>query len=295
MNITERWNLAVKTADSIFDDFSKSMTRAVALFGSKEEALKNLIIPGIESALNIKFSNGISQPTNNYTGESRDLLLLTRFGATWKDTLIELDSLADHGVLKAVFKPGDFLFIPISVPEIEIDGVEFPAIEDGNVKVVVTHVFEDKIIFNFENVLFHAPMNSERTNNGGLAKSTLGKYLNSHFLKHVFAGVEAHLAPNNDGLKVSLPTMREVFGDEKYDKVNWGDVVRHPYFVKCTNRIKVNNDDPDDTNWWWLADEYATNTTNFCHVGSGGGASIASAYITAGGVAPAFCVAKRHN
>jgi hypothetical protein len=275
---------AIETADSIIDGFSNNVRRAAALFETPEKALAEFIMPEINAALGLTM-----YPTAVYTGEIRDIgLMLTPKDQPWTQSITQVSAIAKQGNAEKVFKPGDYLYIPISVPETKIDGVEFPAINDGGAKLVITHVFENLVIFNFENVIFHAPVNSRNTSDGGLPKSTLGKYLNGHFMKSIFASVEDCLTPNGDGLKVSLPTRCEVFGGE--DKtVNWGkEGVRHSYFVKCTNRIKVNNDDVDDTNWWWLST--AAYSTSFCGVYDYGYASYNIANDTNGGVAPAICV-----
>jgi hypothetical protein len=291
MNSVERYNLAVKTADSIFDDLTMSLVRAKALFRNSEEALQELVFPMIKSTMGVSIGGDfVKSAGDGYTGEIRDIgLLLNNKDQPWTKSIADISAIADQGNAKKVFKPGDYLIIPVSVPEDNIvDGVKFSAIEDGTVKIVVTAVYADKVIFNFENVLFHAAMNNENTNRGGFDKTALCRYLNGYFFKCVFSDIEDYLLANKDGWKISLPTLFEVFGEGEKE-VNWGEVSRHPYFYKCTNRIKVDNNDPTDTNWWWTST--ASDTTNFCGVGSGGNAIGHGLASTAdGGAAPAFCV-----
>jgi hypothetical protein len=291
MNNVELYDLAVKTVDSIFDELTMSLVRAKALFRNSEEALAKLVFPMIKSTMGVSISKKKKKNTEDgYTGEIRDigLLLNNNKDQPWTKSIADISAIADQGNAKKVFKPGDYLIIPVSVLEDHtIDGVKFSAIEDGAVKVVVTALYEDKVIFNFENVLFHAAMNDENTNSGGFIKTALARYLKGYFFNHVFGDVEHYLLPNKDGAKVSLPTLFEVFGEGEKE-VNWGEVKRHPYFEKCTNRIKVDNNDPTDTNWWWTST--ASNSTSFCDVSYAASAGSSGASYTDGGAAPAFCV-----
>jgi len=301
MNSIEMHNLAVKTADSIFNDLDKSLRRAGALFGNPEEALHNLIFPEIKNVLGISIGGNVSggYGKDEYTGEVRDIgLLLNCKDQPWGKSVADISAIAEQGNAKNTFKPGDYLIIPVSMDEYIVDGVEFSAIEEGGVRLVVTAVFDDMVIFNFEDELLKAAMNSEATNKGGFAGTAVAKYLNEYFLDVVFDEVKDYLLPNKDGLKISLPTAYEVFGGgERWDKsVNWGEVIRHPYFEKCTNRIKVCIDDLNDTNWWWLSSPAAAHTSNFCLVTSNGSAyATSTASSTSGAIAPALCVGKRHR
>jgi len=279
--------LAVKTADSIIDGFSNTVKRAAGLFESPEEALKEFFMPEINRALG--FPTDMYPLTALYTGEIRDIeKMLNARERRWTATFALISDIAKRGQAVETFKPGDYILIPVSVRETEIDGVEFPGINDAEAKLVITQVYKNRVIFNFENVLFHAPVNHKDTNEGGFKESTLAKYLNGHFLKSVFSDVLSCLTPNHDGLRVSIPTRFEVFGNGDDKTVNWGDAERLSYFAKCTNRIKVDNKDQDNTNWWWLYT--ASHSTNFCLVYHYGNAYSNLASNTDGGVSPAICV-----
>ncbi|MDR0474215.1 MAG: hypothetical protein LBH43_11155 [Treponema sp.] len=273
----------INSIDGLMHDLEKAVLRGAAVFGM-DEMMTDLI----PSFLGIEVMPRVA---GGYTGEMRDIgLLLNPKDRPWTQTIAQVSAISKQGNSKKTFKPGDYLIIPVSVTDNIIDGVEFPAIEDGSVKMVITEVFDTQVIFNFENVILHASVNRENTNEGGFSKSILAKYLSGHFMRSVFGAVEDYLTPNKDGLKVSIPTYFEVFGGE-FDRnrnVNWGDVVRHTYFAKYTNRIKVNNDDVDDTNWWWLST--ASNTADFCDADRLGYSNYHIASRTDGGVAPAICI-----
>ena len=88
---------------------------------------------------------------------------------------------------------------------------------------------------------------------------------------------------------MSIPTRFEVFGADPVN-VNWGDAVRHEYFEKCTNRIKVGADDKDDTKYWWNYDPYPSYATTFTSCHSAGYAHANYASAVDGGVSPAICI-----
>jgi hypothetical protein len=288
----ERWNLAAAAADSIIDSFSTSVKRAVALFESSQTALEKLILPEIESALGAEIGT-YSRGKSEYKGETRFLsYLLDIDGLLWEETIRQVSAIAKRGK-GGMFHPGDFIILPVNVPEVKIDGFAFPVVKITDTRLIVTAAYADKVAFNFENVIFHAPMNKEYTNEGGFKASLLARYLNEYFLPSVFKEVESYLMPNCDGLKVSIPTYVEVFGNvnDNYNATNWGEKARHPYFEKCTNRIKVKESDRDDTHWWWLSSPDAASATNFCYVNNGGYAgSYGGASEVSGGVAPAICI-----
>jgi len=296
METTERRKLAHDTADSIINEISNSIWRAAALFGTAKKAFEKLILPELES-LGFKpcvALGGSVVNANNYTGEARNLrALLGSNGEEWPEILAKISAEYTKKNLGYLFQPGDYLNISLKVPAVTIDGYDFAAVNLDCEKMVVTAVYSDKVIFNFENIIFHSLMNKENTNKGGFKDSLLAKYLNEHFLKYVFGAAEKYLAPNRDGLKVSLPTMVEVFGEDEdgdYTDVNWGEKKRHPYFEKCTNRIKVSVDDLDDTHWYRLYDPSAAGTSYFARVYNGGYAYGSSANNPDGGVAPVICV-----
>ena len=282
MTRTERRDLAVNTVDSIFNDFDESFSRAVALFKTPKDAIEILLAP---------HAVGFAE----YTGEVRNLSILLGEGKvlSWNETIKKIHSLT-KSKMRSLISPGDYITIPVDVPAEIFKSYKFPAIKVENAKLIVTHCYYDGVVFNFEDVLFQAPMNKDHTNDGSFKKSLLAEYLNVHFLNSVFKDVKDCLGTNNDGLKVSLPTWVEVFGEDEdgdYKSVNWGEHEKqHSYFCKCTNRIKVRADDRDDTWWWWLSTPHAGNATAFCIVNSHGAASGLNASRAAGGVAPAICV-----
>jgi hypothetical protein len=287
MNEAEKKELKIKTVDSILGDFEESIEKTIARFKAQWDAYRTLFLSDSEHVVSMG---------KGYDGEIHNIDILLGCGGSknandWADTIARMSAIVKRSEGN-MFKHGDFFYVPVNVPEITIGNYKFPKVEPILAKIVVTAAYANKIILNFEDVLFHAPQNKECTNKGGFKESLLAKYLNEHFLKNVFGKAEQYLAENKDGLKVVLPTYFEVFGDDDsdYQEVNWGEEGRHPYFEKCTNRIKVRAEDRDDTNWWWLSTPHAGGSSGFCGVNIYGSVNSNDALIASGGVAPAICI-----
>jgi hypothetical protein len=223
----------------------------------------------------------------SYTGDRRNLHKLFCVN-DWKELIQHIG----NGVFGV--SPDDYFYMPIHVSEAKVGGVEYESVDIDCAKVVVTHVFNSKVVFNFDDVLLYGAMSSENTNKGGFAKTALCKYLNEHFIK-VFAGAEDYLDKNNDGNKISLPTRFEVFG-EGPKECNWEsglypiretlDFTQLDFFKSIKNRIRCKG---NDTTWSWLSSPHASNTASFCYVDSSGSADGNYASYTIG-VSPCFCL-----
>jgi hypothetical protein len=285
----------------ILHDLHHAIRRVVNIYNNGNEVVDGVIMPEAMKAIEaagLAYDDGSEKKADAprivvYTGERRDLCHFVNLpfcGVSWDRAIDIIASCCRKNKADNFIKPGDYIDIPVNVESVEIMGCEFDEIRiEADARMVATAVFPDKVIFNFEDVIGYAPMNSDDTNAGGFAATALAKYLNTAFFESVFKKVEKYLTPNKDGLKVSIPTRFEVFGTGP-ENVNWGDAVRHEYFKKCTNRIKVGANDKDDTKYWWLSDPYPSTSTYFCSVNSGGGASLSIASVTDGGVSPAICI-----
>jgi hypothetical protein len=292
MSITPK-ERALLIVDDILSSFEKSVQRVVSLYDSADEAME-FIEPEMKSIIN-KFTgltvSKVEPEIPPFTGERRDLVKL--LGCKhWTDVILFI---TECKILPEI-KVGDFFKLPVIVEETEINGLEFEELNIRETEVIVIEVSNEKIIFQFDDIIFHNAVNAKNTNSGGLSKSDLGEYLNSKFLVAVFGtGIASMLTSNKDGMKITLPTLFEVFGDRDDKSMNWSDdPYQFEYFKKIKNRIKTFD---NDTNWWWLANPTAARATHFCGVSGSGLASysILGASEVSGGVAPAFCAARRHK
>jgi hypothetical protein len=288
MDRERRRILAVETVNSIFNDIDEAMKRASALFGfemSFEETLKMFLdkkaksIVSTMKAITIK-SNYEPVTGETYTGERRNLHKLFLVN-DWIELIRHI------GNRDFLVRPDDYFYMPVHISAITVDGVEYDSVDIDRAKVVVTHVFKDKVVFNFDDVLLYGAMNSKNTNEGGFEKTALCGYLNGHFIK-VFSGVDDCLAKNNYDNKISLPTSFEVFGNGP-EECNWTSAaIRLDFFKNIKNRIRCKD---NNTEWSWLSSPYATNTTSFCIVHGSGSAGNVTAGNTCG-VAPCFCISN---
>jgi hypothetical protein len=220
-----------------------------------------------------------------YTGDRRDLAqLLGR--EDWTSTFFALHGLAKNGAAETV-KAGDYIRIPVKAAAGCAGSLVFEVLDIENAELVVAQTAPDRIILNFEEVLFFSAVNAKNTNEGGFKNSALFEYLNTLFLD-ALDPVREILAKNRDGCRVTLPTLYEVFGDGSEGKdVNWEEAPRQlEYFKRIKNRIRIKD---NDTERWWLGTPFAASMTHFCYVNSGGSANDHYASNTFG-VAPAICI-----
>jgi hypothetical protein len=184
------------------------------------------------------------------------------------------------------------------------------------------------VVFQFQNIPVLRRMNpSDAGNTGGYPASEMRKYVTENFLPGLIAaGVPDGvlwsparvLSNGNNGTgsgPVSdllwLPTEREMFqnGKSVLNTTTYGpysangetqeNQARLEYYTSnesCLKVYKTNNGYPEveqtsgnTGHWYWESSAYATGTSWFCCVGSGGRPSNAGAS-EQGGCAPAFCV-----
>jgi hypothetical protein len=277
---------AIESVDGLLGDIESSVKRGAAVFGSGE-LLTSLIPSFIGCGAGIDITPKTGQV---YSGERRDLSKVLDCDE-WSTIFYRLHALIEHGESHQI-KAGDFIRLPIKVRTGRYGGLDFKELDIEETEAVVVAIFENKIVFQFEDVLFYSAINESRTNEGGFRNSALAVYLNGRFIEALFP-IKDILAPNHDGLAITLPTHYEVFGNEDDEDgkewgrgMNWGDPCQHEYFKKIKNRIRAKD---NDISWWWLSSPYASGTTGFCGVDSGGDAGNVNASYTYG-VSPCFAI-----
>jgi hypothetical protein len=291
MDLERRKKLAVQVLEGIHNDVKRSVHKAIGIMDDSGQAMTEIIMPEINEALSDCMKGSAAgfafvpyNPARSYAYGPRDMAVY--FNLSWDQAIKEVYDLAKFGKTKGHIREGDYVFIPIKVPEASYDGVEYESIDLESVKMVAVYVSTDKVVFQADEVLFKGQMNRSDTNKDGFKKTALAKYLNGVFLESLHS-ISDYLLENADGLKVSLPTEYEVVGTgDGKTGYNWEKESRFGYFEKRKNRIKVDRD--DDTIWWWLST--ASNATYFCYVDSYGYAAYNYAS-SVRGVSPVFCVA----
>jgi hypothetical protein len=283
MNKELRRKMAVESVDGLISDIESSVKRGAAVFGAGE--LLTSLIPsflGFDAGVDFAPKNGEA-----YTGERRDLKALLGC-KSWLSTFYHIHVLIEQGDSQKI-KAGDFIRLPVKVGAARYGGLDFKELDIEEAEAVVVAVFEREVVFQFNEVLFFSAINKQNTNEGGFKNSTLAVYLNERFIE-VLALIKHILNRNLDGLRITLPTRYEVFGNEDDEEwgrdMNWGDPCRYEYYRTVKNRIRVKD---DDTKWWWLSTPIAAYSTTFAVVNNNGFAYGGRAS-NVGGVAPAFCV-----
>ena len=279
---------AIEKAINLVNNYDNSTRGIIAAYGGICAAMENFFIPRLKDILHLEYT-GAGERLDRLANNNED-----EWDIDTPNRQIDLMYFLSSAYPFTKLHVGDNCFIKVKVPETNIDGIKFEALDIPKTEVIVSHVFDDgKIAFQFEDVLFFSAINPTATNEGGFQASTLSKYLNNHFLPYVFSSVIEKLNQNIHGQRVTPPTVYEVYGDDEegcdVKAVNWSDEpMQHDFFKKIKNRIRTYD---NDTKWWWLSVPYrASSTAGFAYVSSNGLAYYFNASITSGGVAPCFCV-----
>ncbi len=187
---------------------------------------------------------------------------------------------------------------PVSLPvgtEIEFN------LKNGDLAVVavaaVNHYDEQDAVFHFRRTIGRHCMNENNTNKGGWHDSEGRRYINEELIQLLPDELIAVIAEHTtvqiiDGEtvdsqdKLFLPSEFEAKGKCEYAEFNGIDK-QLPLFEERIKRIVA--DSEGDPCWWWLADPFAANTTNFCCF-SNCGQSFGNAASGSGGIAPLFVI-----
>lgn len=162
---------------------------------------------------------------------------------------------------------------------------------------------KNHILWTFRNVVLQKRMNATDTNAGGYGTSELKKYLDevfeaglgnalgsSGYLYTIMRAISKKGATGFVTNTVFLPTEVEVFGVPTCgdDQIAWNTNIQYPIYRDSSfYRVKKYNGSRD---WWWEGTPADSDSTSFCYVNNGGGAS--AHHLASGsycGVAPAFC------
>lgn len=126
------------------------------------------------------------------------------------------------------------------------------------------------------------PMNRKGGTRGGYEASDLRKELNGAILDSFPDNIRGQLAPFDNGDFLTIPSEREMFGENIYADEDEGDVMQWEPMADRRNRIALRN---GGTGWGWLRN--VAGSTDFAGCDALGNASGWDASIS-GGVRPAF-------
>ena len=247
------------------------------------------------------------------TGSTEGRNLLTVLGVTTVAEAMEVlhercngEGVADFSGLMI----GDYL----DLPSLTVDGTTYTwNATYQNLRIVISgfnHYIhcgnpentKNHILWTFKNVVLQRQMNSSDTNTGGYNASAMKTYLDgvfalglgsalgsSDYLYTISRAISRKGSTEWVRNTVFLPTEVEVFGVATYgdDQNAWNTNIQYPIYRDSSYyRCKKYN---GSRAWWWEATPHASNSTNFCNVGSYGDSYGGNASNSGGGVAPAFC------
>ena len=153
--------------------------------------------------------------------------------------------------------------------------------------------FDGDVIFMLKDCLRDTyPMNDTDTNEGDWKASKLRKDLNTKILALLPDDMRAAIKPrviDGESDLLWLASREEVFGSGSRLAGNFDSSEQMAYYKRRGNRVKALGDEGESAGNWWERSPYASNSTFFCVVYSGGAAYFNNAS-NSYGVAFGFCV-----
>lgn len=160
-------------------------------------------------------------------------------------------------------------------------------LKDG--REVVFVVMDDGVI-GLKNLLGYHCMNEDWTNKGGWLACDMRRWLNEVVIEVLPDELVAAIKPrkfDEEEDKLWLFSEMEVFGGHDWTENDPDRGFQFEYFKDRRNRIKVDED--GDAGWWWERSPFGSVSSDFCCVGSYGGAN-ANGANCAGGVCFGFYI-----
>ena len=220
--------------------------------------------------------------------------LVRYLGASdWRHALGLVQEIIRERKDENILNIGDFMHVSFDVPAADYLGLSFKELVIKDAKVQIVEIMNNKVIFNFDEIIFRSAINSHDSGNGSFSDSALAEYLGNEFYEAM--DISAYTFASKDGNFITLLTAFELFGQSEYweKETNWDALDKEvymqqmAYFQNEKNRVKVYK---NETSWYWTSSPRASVASHFCLV-SGNGSSGNHAASEVRGVAPAFCVA----
>ena len=222
---------------------------------------------------------------------SVSLLSLTLNSQTWSD----ISMFSEAGLASQVFSVGDTKTVTIDnlSYQVQIIGFNHDTKASGGTAGIT---FQFKWCYNTSYY-----MNSSNTNAGGWASSYMRQTVMPLLLNKLPSDLQSVIVPvnklssagsqsttiNTTSDSLFLLSEIEIFGTKTYSVAGEGS--QYAYYNAGNSRIKYKQNAQTTAVYWWERSPYASYSTGFCCVGTGGSAFYSSASNTYG-VAPGFCV-----
>ena len=122
---------------------------------------------------------------------------------------------------------------------------------------------------------------------GDFGSSDLRKHLNSDILSRYPRKIREKMVAFDDGDMLSIPTEKEIFGENEYGEEESADVKQLECMKQRRNRIAFQGFGTDEWEWYWLKNKKRNSASDFAYVDSGG-YSACHAASNSNGVRPTF-------
>lgn len=130
------------------------------------------------------------------------------------------------------------------------------------------------------------PMNRKGGTRGGYEASDLRKILNGEIIDSFPDDIREQLIPFENGDLLTIPSEREMFGENVYSEEDEGDVMQWEPMEDRHNRFAIRSDGAE---WGWLRN--VANSTDFAGCGADGYADLWEASASLG-IRPVFIMKK---
>lgn len=170
------------------------------------------------------------------------------------------------------------------------DRIRFKLYDGEKVEAIAVRQIGDNMLFIHTDCLKKEyPMYDEYNGDGygDFESSDLRKHLNSDILSRFPRKIREKMVAFANGDMLSIPTEKEIFGENEYGKEEGADVEQFECMKKRKHRIAFQGYGTDEWEWYWLKNKKRNSASLFAFVGSVGYSNYGNAS-NGGGVRPTF-------
>lgn len=186
------------------------------------------------------------------------------------------------------------------------DSIKCKLKDDSNIFIDIGGINiygQGEVVFSIRDSFGDYEMNGRNTNRGGFPQSKMNRHMEEIFkllpdeLQSVIT--PRHITQEFNGekfecdTKLWLPSIYEVYGEERAESACDAGEKQIPLFENPKNRIKFNRNG-NQSIWWWLRSPYLGSSTSFWNVSYGGGCNNFGASYSFG-VCPCFIISKNNQ
>lgn len=208
----------------------------------------------------------------------------------------QIQAAVDQGIYKDLWNIGDELTIFVGDANYTFQLADFDhdPISGAGKTAAMTFIMKD--LMNTQQ-----KMNNTSTNSTSFVGSALYSYIANTLYpsipeewRNIMKKVDKKTSVGNKGTSIRtdsynlfIPAEVEIFGNATYSVA--GEGALYPLYSTGSYRVKLLANGTGSATWWWVRSPFASASTDFCFVGSGGSSSNDYAGLL-GGVCLGFCV-----